>query len=324
MRNNLDGAEAARVLIPLLNKEIEEKFASLLETKHLYQKVKIEGEKVIALLRAQVLPSFQGDFDRIVQKVPEMAFTPALHLVAVMPQGGLGQVPLVLMLKNVTMFCQEPKCDRREAFRPIWYLDLMEQLRPLTPTQVRKLPLPNNVQVFLLAYQCQHCEGKPEVLIVRRTGWHLSLDGRSPMASVEVPSYIPKKEADFFRDAIIADGAGKTLAGLFYLRTFIEQFGRRITGITDKQTGDQILSEYAKSLPVNLRDSMPSLAEWYDKLSAAMHAANPDEELFKSAREKIEKHFEIRKAMGIPETPAKKSEPGSPEPPSDLAPTARS
>jgi uncharacterized ferritin-like protein (DUF455 family) len=55
---------------------------------------------------------------------------------------------------------------------------------------------------------------------------------------------------------------------------------------------------------------MPSLAEWYDKLSAAMHSANPDEDLFKSAQEKIEKHFEIRKAMSIPENPPKDSKPG--------------
>jgi hypothetical protein len=133
------------------------------------------------------------------------------------------------------------------------------------------------------------------------------------MASVEAAPYIAKKEAHLFRDAIIANGAGKTLAGLFYLRTFIEQFGRRITGITDKQTGDQILSEYAKTIPLNLRDSIPSLAEWYDKLSAAIHSANPDEELFKNAQGKIEKHFEIRKAMDIPETAAKETRPDTSE-----------
>jgi hypothetical protein len=47
---------------------------------------------------------------------------------------------------------------------------------------------------------------------------------------------------------------------------------------------------------------MPSLAEWYDKLSVALHSAKADEDLFKNAQEKIEKHFEIRKAMTIPET----------------------
>jgi hypothetical protein len=131
------------------------------------------------------------------------------------------------------------------------------------------------------------------------------------MASVEAPSYIPRKEGDFFRDAIIAHGSGKTLAGLFYLRTFVEQFGRRITGISGKNTGDEILSEYAKTLPANVRDSMPSLAEWYGKLSGALHSADADQELFTNAQEKIEKHFEIRKAMSISETPVKLAVPGS-------------
>jgi hypothetical protein len=180
MKANLDSAEAARLLIPLLNKEIESKFTSLLETKHLYQRVTIDGEGVIGRLRAQVIPAYQSGFDEMTRSVPEMPFTPALNVVRVMPQDALGQVPLVLLLKNITLFCQQPKCDRREAFRPIWYMDLAQKLRPLTPSQVRRLPLPGSFQVFLLVYQCQHCEGRPETLIVRRSGWQLSLDGPIP------------------------------------------------------------------------------------------------------------------------------------------------
>jgi hypothetical protein len=56
---------------------------------------------------------------------------------------------------------------------------------------------------------------------------------------------------------------------------------------------------------------MPSLAEWYEKLSVALHAADPDEALFKDAQEKIEKHCEIRKAMDISQTPVKKEKPSS-------------
>jgi len=216
----------------------------------------------------------------------------------------------VLLLKNATLFCRE--CDRREAFRPIWYKDVSAELRQLPqPELVRHLPIPPALQDFALVYQCQACEGVPEILIVRREGWSLRLNGRSPMASVEIAAYIPKKERDFLRDAIIAHGSGKTLAGLFYLRTFIEQFGRRVTGISGKKTGDEILSEYSKTLPANVRDSMPSLAEWYEKLSIALHTANPDEALFKDAQEKIEKHCEIRKAMDIPETAIQKEETGS-------------
>ena len=40
---------------------------------------------------------------------------------------------------------------------------------------------------------------------------------------------------------------------------------------------------------------MPSLADWYDKLSAAIHTATEDVALFESAREKIEEHVDIRR-----------------------------
>jgi hypothetical protein len=305
-----DGAER---IISVLNTEVAEKLQLLLETKHLYQKVAIDWDRVVAMLKQKMHSAWHEDFVGYIRHLPHIPFSPVTQLRGLdQPQGVLGRVPLVLLLKNVTMFCRE--CDRREAFRPILYKDLAVELRQLPASKlVRHLPLADTFQDFVLVYQCQRCEGVPETFIVRRHDWILSLDGRSPMASVEAPPYIPKKEAYLFRDAIIAHGSGKTLAGLFYLRTFIEQFGRRITGISGKNTGDEILSEYAKTLPVNLRDSMPSLAEWYGKLSAALHSASPDEELFKNAQEKIEKHFEIRKAMGIPETPVKPPESNSPE-----------
>jgi hypothetical protein len=298
----------AKRLIPLLNHEIDVKFHSLLETKNLYQKAVIDWQKIVETLKAKIFSTDHRDFSRYIEGVPSMPFIAATQMRGLVQSFNanimLGTVPVVLLLKNVTLFCRD--CDRREAFRPILYKDLAVELRQLPASRlVRDLPLADTFQDFVLVYQCQRCEGVPETFIVRRHEWTLSLDGRSPMASVEAPSSIPKKEGYLFRDAIIAHGSGKTLAGLFYLRTFIEQFGRRITGISGKNTGDEILSEYAKTLPPNVRDSMPSLAEWYGKLSAALHSADPDEELFKNAQEKIEKHFEIRKAMGIPEAPVK-------------------
>ncbi len=288
-------------------KELEAKFQSLLETKHLYQKVVIDWQKIVDAVKGRVMSWAHPEFFANIRGVPGMQFTLVTQVLSVARQGVLGAIPLVLLLKNATMFCRV--CDRREAFRPILYKDLAVELRQLPAAKlVRHLPVTDTFQDFVLVYQCQHCEGVPETFIVRRKDWTLSLDGRSPMASVEAPSYIPKKEGNFFRDAIVAHGSGKTLAGLFYLRTFIEQFGRRITGISGKNTGDEILSEYAKTLPANVRDSMPSLAEWYGKLSAALHSADADEELFTNAQEKIEKHFEIRKAMSISETPVKSAE----------------
>ena len=55
------------------------------------------------------------------------------------------------------------------------------------------------------------------------------------MEQVILPSFIPKHEKHLFRDAVIAYQAGKFLAAVFYLRTFIEQFARRVAGIQGPQ-----------------------------------------------------------------------------------------
>lgn len=117
-----------------------------------------------------------------------------------------------------------------------------------------------------------------------------------------MPNFIPKKEAKVYRDALIAYHGGKTLGGLFYLRTFIEQFERRQTGwLSERKTGDEIMEEYAKLLPDPPRSQMPSLLDWYDKLSGALHSANADAGLFEKSVADIDRHFDFRRLYGIPE-----------------------
>ena len=157
-------------------------------------------------------------------------------------------------------------------------------------------------QLLSLTYECQRCKNSLVSFLVRRNSWHLVLDGRSPMEHIEVPPFIPKVEQSFYRDAVIAVHGGKTLAGLFYLRTFIDQFARRQTGKTGKVTGDEIMDAYNGLLPASLKDQMPSLREWYDKLSDAIHAAREDDRLFEEARTAIESHFDIRRVFKVPET----------------------
>jgi hypothetical protein len=118
---------------------------------------------------------------------------------------------------------------------------------------------------------------------------------------VEVPAYVPGKESWLYRDAVIAFNSGKVLAALFYLRTFVEQFARRVTGLTGRATGEEILSEYYEILPAPTKDQMPSLREWYEKLSEALHSAREDSELFKAAKAEIERHFDIRRVFKMPE-----------------------
>ncbi len=84
----------------------------------------------------------------------------------------------------------------------------------------------------------------------------------------------------------------------------MEQFARRQTElIRERKTGDEIMDAYAQILPEDKRPHLPSLKHWYDRLSGPIHAADEDaaEKLFEEARKEIEHHFEIRKALRIPE-----------------------
>jgi hypothetical protein len=277
-----------QAVLTLLGLEASKELKNLLETKHLYQHVTINAGQILKQqIESEDRPNLKAILTRwAAQDLPKMRFVLYGQ-----------QVPnaLTLIPPNASLFCRH--CDRREAFASIWTADLPSPV----PHGGRQIALPDGFQIFSLVYQCQRCFGKPEGFLVRREGWTLGLNGRSPIELVEVPKYIPKAESFFYRDAVIAFNSGKILAALFYLRVFIEQFGRRITGLLGRVTGDEIMDAYYKSLPPPNRDQLPSLREWYDKLSEAVHTAKQDVALFETAKAQIEKHFDMRRVFEIPE-----------------------
>ena len=207
------------------------------------------------------------------------------------------------------VFCAE--CDHREPHSPIHCYDVGNELlkqatlgRSLANFKPPSYP---RFQLFVLQYLCQ---GKRtlQTFVVRRENWELILEGRSPMEHVEVPSFIPKPERHLFRDALIAMHGGKPLAALSYLRAFTEQFARRFTGLVGKVTGEEIMAAYSESLPSAHRDPMPSLRQWCERLSEAVHEAKDDSELAEQTRAETERHFDIRRVFRIP----KRSPSGSP------------
>lgn len=103
-----------------------------------------------------------------------------------------------------------------------------------------------------------------------------------------------------YQIGLVSFKSGKVLSAYFYLRTFIEQFARRITVINDKTTGTEIMDKYAKTAPEKIRGDMPSLKEWYDKLSEKLHGAIEDADTFTCAVAEINRHFEFRKLYKLP------------------------
>jgi hypothetical protein len=273
----------------------------LLEQKHIYQKVQIKstGDYFLGLQKkypeeeyGPLVARIEADFETEPCKLGRQVYYET---------GIDGKTfRVTILLKNAKMFC--PDCKDREPFEAIIYRDL-DTLLTEEHLESKSFPI---AQVLFLTYECQHCHYHQISLIVYRAGDELSLQGRFPMEEIELPKYIPKHEQHLFRDTLIAMHGGKILAALFYLRTFIEQFARRVTGTTGKETGDVIMERYSATLPANQRNMMPSLREWYGKLSEALHEAREDENLLEAALEAIENHFDIRRVHKIPEgSPAK-------------------
>ncbi|MEP7355203.1 MAG: hypothetical protein ABI824_18385 [Acidobacteriota bacterium] len=271
----------------------------LLEERHLYQQVSIDVEGSIAewVAKAKPMGLVSGDpgLDR-----PHFSLSDK-QLFQQGPGGALRSAVLTLIIENPKLFCTP--CDEREVFRPVWYHDVLQTRRSnLEPDADYES---TGVQLFCLTFQCQRCLGTPEAFMVKRDRWKLGLHGRSPMEFVEVPNYIPREDRDYFRDAIVAIHGGKTLAGLFYLRVFMERFTRRVIGETGRCSGDELMEAYYKGLPSVYRDQMPSFKEWYGKLSEPIHSGIANESLFEAAREALDRHFDMRRLFKIGDTPSR-------------------
>jgi hypothetical protein len=287
-----------------------EQLKLLLETKHLYQRVSIDPTERIAALCADFVYTDQPA--RVPKYLAELA-TATLTLgaekaIPIHRDGSLGEGTSspAIGFANVKMHCSA--CKGREAFAPTWMRDIDHE----TENTGRWRTAPNRIpqqgepvqQHFCVAYLCQHCSSEMVIVIVARKGWYLSLEGRSPIEGVSVPKYIPKKERVLFAEVMVARNVGKPLAAIFFLRIVIEQFARRQAGLTDSMAmGDQIMDDYAGTLPLQYREVMPSLKVWYSKLSGAIHAARADEELLREAMDEIERHFKVRDAFSIPDAP---------------------
>jgi hypothetical protein len=133
----------------------------------------------------------------------------------------------------------------------------------------------------------------------------LRLVGRDPIEVLPVPKVLPKDVSKFYSDAQIAHHAGQTLAGLFLLRVFIEQFWRTLPVVNEllqrdeRATGEKQGEAYQTSLPNDFKSHFPSLKDIYGKLSSAMHNAEAKPDLFEASCVEIVEHFDARRLHKI-------------------------
>jgi hypothetical protein len=314
--------------VAILKAEVESKLKLLLETKHLYQSVKID---------TSALTNFLEDLKNSVMTSTELLTLEEIHEISCVNWGSPDDPTQYLPILERDF--KEVADIFQSDFWAFYTEDDLEKSRALSKSSATKtffaLPTicvpcihcdaikpPHNAgnkdmwrasttfdpiscdvstngnikkcQTFIIPFVCQACKKEPLVFLVRREGLKVTLVGRNHFESPQVAKTVPKEEAKFFGEAIVAFNTGSTLAGLFLLRTTIEQYMRRVIGTKEKLTGDELADQYAKLLSGDFPKSrFPSLRTVYDELSACLHAAVANDDQFIKSRADIEKHFSL-------------------------------
>lgn len=279
-------------LIGEIDKRITASVKHLLETKHLYQSVTVEY--------ADLLEDLQDAQSGIAQYVRQAVISAANGDWATIdradhrPPLDDGPTGIQFETPDVKLFCSI--CKRVEAFNSVSSKDFSgrgySRISDGTSTGT------GVVQVFVFSFQCQSCKNVPEVFLVRRQGLKLTQSGRAPIEHVEVHPAIPRSLHRWVRGALVAYQSGQTLAGIFLLRTLIEQWVREITQQPDSQV-DRVLEAYMGLLSPDFKARFPSLSSLYGDLSDDLHRAIGSSDLFDSAKADIIKHFEARRVFDL-------------------------
>ncbi len=283
-----------------LSADISAALKTLLESKHLYQKVSVDSQAV----REAFLPKVEsrikehgntGHFSLDAALVPWICSTDQLRMVNFLTPGSNTTPSVVFAPPDVKLYCSRT-CKRREAFNLVSASLAAEKAR-------KRFEKPE--ELYILTYLCQSCKSVPDAFMVRRQGEKLQLVGRSPMEHVEVPDVIPKQIETYYSGAVIAFQSGQSLAANFMLRTACEQWARKWADPTDRADG--ALEKYMAALPGTFKAHFPSLNDIYTQLSADIHAATGSETLFTEMTEKLVEHFDARRLYKLPVGPETKA-----------------
>lgn len=282
-------------------------FKRLLSEKHLYQSVEVDLSvipKVAEQLRHKFVRPLTSNMRHTGPLMPSTAevtkigmqiatrywepANPTLPDERPITRGEPDQIEF--QLPTINTFCS--KCDTSWPFNPIF--------DPLLTVRG-----PSQHQWFYLGYLCQQCKGLPVRFLVRREGFKIKLAGRDPIEVLPTPKALPKTLAKYYSDATVAHHAGQTLAGLFLLRVFVEQYWRTLPAVQKllkkdpRATGERQGDAYQTTLPTDFKERFPSLKDVYARLSEALHAADANATIFEEASSKIVEHFDARRLFKI-------------------------
>jgi hypothetical protein len=256
---------SAQQVINQWQREFEQKITlgikSLLETMHLYQSITLEYESLFDTIREMTLEITEQqsieDIKTSFSESLQAAWFPIDKVGRNYIIGGVKISPFCFETPDIKLFCNI--CKRVEPANSISSTDFFQ--RKSTP---RYLSISGQrVQAFVFSFLCQSCKSVPEVFLVRRQGLKLTHSGRSPIEHIDVPRVIPNSVKDYYSGAVVAHQSGQTLAGIFLLRTVIEQWARYCTPTAPREA-DKLLDAYMDTLPDDFKARFTSFRSLYE------------------------------------------------------------
>jgi len=299
---------------------IADALKNLIENKHVFGSVNIDLIKVNSLIsekvkqydkqeREEQKEQFESHSKRVLsgEWLLQHDFLEELtipHEKALGRGGPFAFKKTVIQLPTVKLSC---KCDNAIWPHNSGYKAIKGEL--LHYTKFTDLKQGGVVQIFSVPYQCQSCKRHPVIFFIRKEKgkehYRLRIVGRSEFESVYCPKQLPQEEQKFYQEAIVAFHGGKTLAGIFFLRTFVEQYIRRILNKYGREPGEVLAKDYAKLLPDDFPSTrVTSIATIYEELSVCIHSAKAKDEQFEKSRNDIETHFKYLDLFPLSENTA--------------------
>jgi hypothetical protein len=288
---------------------VTEAFQKLLSEKHLYQRVEVKLDNLNA-----AASMVQREWEEASATNPRLEQSPKARIEAEKkkiqnlpwsPNGIVSDTEIIAGYQSLTGCSSElinfdlptintscAICDGRPPFNPALKCSYFIEEE-------------GQGDFYYLGYQCQQCKGQPIRFLIRREGLKLHLAGRYPIEVLPTPKVFPKGVSKYYSDALVAHHAGQTLAGLFLLRVFVEQFWRTVPAVQElvarhkKATGDEQGDAYQTTLSQDFKSHFPSLKDVYGKLSESIHTADANATLFEDSCAKIEEHFDARRLYKV-------------------------
>lgn len=292
--------------------DVRRHLRALLETKHLYQSLKIEwsqlateakrlqdrGKEVNEYIqlggeRIWIPTEMQPYLKRYATKVSSSKWflIPELQAPGNHPTNS---TDLDIIAPPAELFCRVCKTTKTHNSGSL----TIETLCP--PYPIGKIA----DQVFTCGYECQSCRTAPIVFQITRRGEKLTLTGSSEYPTVSIAREIPDEIAEYISEAMLAAGTGRTLAGLFFLRTALEQHMRHSTKLTGRQSGDELATAYFKLLSDEFPKRDWILGRVYEELSSKLHMAEADEKQFEKSLNELVRFFSVLKLYPLVQNPS--------------------